>query len=163
MSDTIAASLPPKRRRRWLRWLAWSTAVLLVLLVALYFIATSSAFLKAVILPRVSGALNAGVTVSDAAIHPFSGIVLRDLKVQASGQPPLVTASEVRVSYHLFDILGGNLHVDEIALVSPTIELVENPDGSSNLDPILKALQAKPAAGPKPAASRPRCFQTAAN
>ena len=153
MSDTIAASLPPKKRRRWLRWLAWSTAVLLVLLVALYFIATSSAFLKAVILPRVSGALNAGVTVSDAAIHPFSGIVLRDLKVQASGQPPLVTASEVRVSYHLFDILGGNLHVDEIALVSPTIELVVNPDGSSNLDPILKALRSKLVAGPKPAAA----------
>ena len=153
MSETIAASLPPKKRRRWLRWLAWSTAVLLVLLVAAYFVATSSAFLKAVILPRVSAALNAGVTISDASIHPFSGIVLRDLKVQSSGQPPLVTASEVRVSYHLFDILGGNLHVDEIALVSPTIELVENPDGSSNLGPILKALQSKPAAEKKPAAA----------
>ncbi len=153
MSDTIAASLPPKKRRRWLRWLAWSIAVLLVLLVTAYFVATSSAFVKSVILPRVSGALNASVTVSDAAIHPFSGIVLRDLKVQASGQPPLVTASEIRVSYHLFDILGGNLRVDEIALVSPTIELVENPDGSSNLDPILKAMRSKPAAEPKPTAS----------
>jgi uncharacterized protein involved in outer membrane biogenesis len=44
-----------------------------------------------------------------------------------------VTAPEVRVSYHLLDILRGNLHIDEIALVSPTIELVENPDGSSTL------------------------------
>ena len=150
MSETIAVSSSPKKCRRWLRWLAWSTAVLLVLLVAAYFVATSAAFLKSVILPRVSGALNASVTVSDASIHPFSGIVLRDLKVQADGQPPLVTAPEVRVSYHLFDILGGNLHVDEIALVSPTIELVQNPDGSSNLGPILKALQAKPAAEKKP-------------
>jgi uncharacterized protein involved in outer membrane biogenesis len=153
MPDPIVASLPMRKRRRWLRWLAWSTAVLLALLVVAYFAATSSAFLKAVILPRMSGEINASVTVSDATIHPFSGIVLRDLKVQASGQSPLVTASEIRVSYHLFDILGGNLHVDEIALVSPTIELVENPDGSSNLDPILKALRAKPAAGPKPAAA----------
>ncbi len=153
MSETIVASSPPKKPRRWLRWLAWSTAVLLVLLITAYFVVTSAAFLKSVILPRVSGALNAGVTVSDASIHPFSGIVLRDLKVQASGQPPLVTTSEVRVSYHLFDILGGNLRVDEIALVSPTIELVENPDGSSNLGPILKALQSKPAAGKKPAAA----------
>jgi len=151
MPETIAASSPPKKRRRWLRWLAWSTAVLLVLLVAAYFVATSSAFLKAVILPRASRALNASITVSDASIHPFSGIILRDLKVQPNGQQPLVTASEVRVSYHLFDILGGNLHVDEIALVSPTVELVENPDGSSNLGPILKALQSKPAAEKKPA------------
>jgi hypothetical protein len=153
MSETIAVSSSPKKCRRWLRWLAWSTVVLLVLLVAAYFVATSAAFLKSVILPRVSSALNASVTVSDASIHPFSGIVLRDLKVQAGGQPPLVTAPEVRVSYHLFDILGGNLHVDEIALVSPTIELVQNPDGSSNLGPILKALQAKPAAEKKPAAA----------
>jgi len=108
----IAASSPPKRRRRWRRWLALSSVLLLVLLVAAYVVATSSAFLKAVILPRVSSALNAAVTVSDATLHPFSGIVLRDLKVQPAGQPPLVTASEVRVSYHLFAILGGRLNVD---------------------------------------------------
>ena len=82
-----------------------------------------------------------------------AGSCCDDLKVQPNGQPPLVTASEVRVSYHLFDILGGNLHVDEIALVSPTIELVQNPDGSSNLGTILKALQAKPAAEKTPAAT----------
>ncbi|HUZ07048.1 MAG TPA: AsmA family protein, partial [Candidatus Paceibacterota bacterium] len=151
MSDTIAVSSPPKKRRRWLRWLAWSSAILLVLIVAIYFVATSSAFLKAVILPRVGSALNATVTVSDASIHPFSGIVLDDLKVQPNGQSPLVTASEVRVSYHLFDILGGNLHVDEIALVSPTVELVQNPDGSSNLGTLLKALSSKSSAATKPA------------
>ena len=159
MPETIAASPPPKKRRRWLRWLACTTAILLVLLVTVYFVATSSGFLKAVILPRVGGALNATVTVSDASIHPFSGIVLRDLKVQANGQPPLVTASEVRISYHLFDILGGNLHVDEIALASPTVELVENPDGSSNLGQILKALQSKSPAGKKPAAGASKPLQ----
>jgi hypothetical protein len=46
--------------------------------------------------------------------------------------------------------------VDEIALSSPTVELVENPDGSSNLDPLLKALHGKPAeAGtPQPKSSK---------
>jgi uncharacterized protein involved in outer membrane biogenesis len=153
MTEPIAVS-PPKKRRRWLRRLAGAIVVLLVLLVAVYFIATSSAFLKGVILPRVGAALNSSVTISGASIHPFSGIVLRDLKVQPNGQPPLVTAPEVRVRYHLFDLLGGNLRVDEIALVSPTVELVQNPDGSSNLDPLLQALQAKPATSkpPPPAA-----------
>src|SRR5258708_8330638 len=43
------------------------------------------------------------------------------------------------------DIIGGNIHVDEATLSSPTIVLVENPDGSSNLDPILKSQkEAKP-------------------
>ena len=77
--------------------------------------------------------------------------------MQANGQPPLLAAAEVRVNYHLFDILGGNLHVNEIAVVSPTIQLVENGDGSHNWDPILKKLQAKPAAEKKPAKASSRC------
>ncbi len=66
--------------------------------------------------------------------------------MQSGDQPPLVTAPEIRVRYRLWDILHGNLRVDEIALVSPTVALVQNPDGSSNLDPLLKALQTKPSA-----------------
>jgi uncharacterized protein involved in outer membrane biogenesis len=119
--------------------------LLVVLLVVVYFVATSGAFFKGVILPRVSKAINAEVTVSDAAISPFKQVVLRNLKVQTTGTEPLVTAAEVRLRYSLMDIIGGNLHVDEVGLSSPTVTLVENADGSSNLDPLLKAQSAKPA------------------
>lgn len=134
--------------------LAWVGGSLLVLLVVLYFVVTSAAFFKGVILPRVGQSLNAQITVSDASIHPFSEVTLRDLKVEAQGQEPVITASEVRVRYHLFRILGGHLDVDDIALMSPTISVIENPDGSGNLTPILEALQAKPSAktAPPPAA-----------
>ena len=145
MTDTTVAQTPPRRRRGWLRILALTAGALFVLLVAVYFVATSSAFFKGVILPRVSDSLHAEVTVSDASIHPFRGVVLHDLKVQAKGREPVVTAPEVRVRYSLFDILGGNIHVDEIALVSPTVLVVQNPDGSSNLDPFLKSQKEKPA------------------
>jgi uncharacterized protein involved in outer membrane biogenesis len=118
--------------------------ILIVLLVVVYFVATSGAFFKGVILPRVGKAMNAQVTVSDASISPFSQVVLRNLKVQTTGSEPLVTATEVRLRYSLMNIIRGNIHVDEVALVSPTVVLVENPDGSSNLDPILKSQQAKP-------------------
>jgi hypothetical protein len=109
------------------------------LLVAAYFIATSSAFFKSAILPRVGQALNAQVTVSDASIHPFHEVVLRDLKVQTTGSEPLLSVPEVRARYSLRDIIGGNINVEDITLTSPTVTLVENPDGTSNLDPILKA------------------------
>ncbi len=147
----MTAPAPAKKRRGWLRLLLGAAVVLLILIVAAYFIVTSAAFLKSAVLPRVSKAIGAEVTVSDASIHPFSEIELSNLKVQTKGQPPLVTAPEIRVRYHLWDILHGNIHVDEIALVSPAIALVENPDGGSNLDPLLKALQAKPSAAAKPA------------
>jgi uncharacterized protein involved in outer membrane biogenesis len=151
MANTLTATAPAKKRRGWLRLLLGAAVVLLILIVAAYFIVTSAAFLKSAVLPRVSEAIGAEVTVSDASIHPFSEIELSNLKVQARGQPPLVTASEIRVRYHLWDVLHGNLRVDEIALVSPAMALVENPDGSSNLDPLLKALQTKPSAAAKPA------------
>ncbi|HLX95127.1 MAG TPA: AsmA family protein [Verrucomicrobiae bacterium] len=136
---------PRKRPRRWLRFFAALVMVMMVLIVLAFFFVTNPAFIHDVILPRLGKAINADVTVSSMTFNPFKQIVLHDLKVQVDDQTPVFTASEVNVRYHLWDILRGNLHVDEIALNSPTIERVENPDGSSNLDPLLKALRGKSA------------------
>src|SRR5437667_4659296 len=103
MADATTASIPPKRRR-WLRLLSWLFLVFILLLLAVYFVGTSSAFFKGVILPKVGKAMNATITVSDAAISPFSQVVLRDLKVQTTGPEPLLTAAETRASYSLWAI-----------------------------------------------------------
>ena len=155
MAETNVASSAPKKRRRWLRVLAGVAGVLLVLVIVLYFVATSSGFFTGVILPRVGKAMNATITVSDASIHPFREVVLKDLKVQTTGTEPLVTAAEVRLRYSLMDIIGGKINVQEVTLASPTVTLVENADGTSNLDPITKGQKAgpkesKPAAPAKP-------------
>ena len=145
MADTTTTPPAPRQRRGWLRLIAWIFGILVLLIIIAYFVGTSSAFLKAVILPKVGAALNAQVTVSDAAIHPFSEVVLSNLKVQTTGTEPLVSAPEVRARYSLMDIIKGNIHVDEVTLTSPTVSLIQNPDGTSNLDPILKAMQQQPA------------------
>jgi uncharacterized protein involved in outer membrane biogenesis len=155
MAEAIAAPTPaPPKRRRWLRAISWIFGGLIVLLVVLYFVATSSGFFKSVILPKVSAALNANITVSDASISPFRRVVLRGLRVQTTGTEPLVTAAEVRLRYSLMAIIGGRINVDEITLTTPTVNLVENPDKTSNLDPILKSQEpSKPA--PPSAPSKP--------
>ena len=127
MTEATISSSAPRRPGRWLRRLAWILGVFIILLVALYFVGTSSAFFKGVILPRVSTSMGAEVTVSDASISPFKEVTLHNLKVQAAGQEPLVTAPEVRARYSLMDIVRGNIRVDELALSSPTIVLIENP------------------------------------
>ena len=153
MIDTTVRTLAPKKQRGLLRAIAWAFGILIMLLVVVYFVATSGAFFKGVILPRVGKAIHAQVTVSGASISPFSQVVLQNLKVQTTGTEPLVTAAEVRIRYSLTDIICGNIHVDEVTLSSPTLILVESPDGSSNLDPILKSQQAKPGEKkPEPAA-----------
>src|SRR5438445_7810054 len=110
MADTSVAPPPPRKRRRWLRALGWIFVIFIVLLVAAYFVGTSSAFFKGFILPRASKSLNATITVSDASISPFKQVVLHNLKVQTTGDEPLVSAPEVRARYSLMDIIGGNIH-----------------------------------------------------
>src|ERR1035437_7319993 len=146
-------SLIIEKQRSWLQRAlpiaAWVAGVLVILTLVAYPVVTSSGFIKGVILPRVSAVIHADVTVTGISVHPFSKITVRGLKVQAKGQEPVITAPEVSASYSLWSILGGNPSVYEAALVSPTVALVENPDGSSNLD-ALKASNKKPSESKPP-------------
>jgi uncharacterized protein involved in outer membrane biogenesis len=155
MAKSTTVSPPAKKRCGWRCFLLGAVVLLLVFGVAAWFIATSPAFLKAEVLPRVGKVIGAEVSVSGAVIHPFSEITLSVLKIEPAGRPPLITASGIRVRYHLWDLLRGRIRVQEITLTSPAIQLVENPDGSSNLDPLLKALRGQPSAAPPPAPARP--------
>jgi uncharacterized protein involved in outer membrane biogenesis len=151
---TIAGLTIEKERGRFRRaWpkVACAAGGLLILLVVAYLVVTSSWFIRRFILPRVGAALHAEVTVADLSVHPFSQITARALKVQAKGQEPAVTAAEVRARYSLWSLIRGNPRIQEITLVSPVVNLVENPDGSSNFD-AFKAAEKKPA---QAKASRP--------
>jgi len=138
MSDTTPKSIPPKRSG-WLRKLAWIAGILVVLLVVVYFVATSSAFLRGVVLPKVSKALGADVTVADTQISPFSRVMLRDLKVQPPAGEPLLTVQEIHANYSLWSIIGGNIVVSEVVIESPVVTVVQNADGTCNLDFLTKA------------------------
>lgn len=152
----LKTDVPPPRRGRWLRKLIWVACALVLLLVAAYFVVTSGAFIKGVVLPKVGKAINADLVVADIELSPFSQVVLRDLKLTPRGAETLLTAGEVRARYSLMAILRGNIAVDEVAIVDPTITLIENADGTSNLDPLLKSAkpaeqkEAKPAGKPSP-------------
>jgi hypothetical protein len=148
--ETPQTPQPPKKRRRLLKAFFWILGIFIILLVAVYFVGTSSAFFKGVILPRISKSLNAEITVADASIHPFKEVVLHNLVVKTTGDKPLVTAPEVHAKYSLMDIIGGKIHVEMAELNSPTIVLIQNADGTSNLDPLTKGQTEKPkAAGEK--------------
>ncbi len=153
---TTASASPTVRRPTWRRKLLFISGLLLVLLVAAYFVVTSSAFFKGVILPRAGKALGGKVTVSEASISPFSQVKLRRLTVKTTGTELLLSAEVVVLRYSLFAILRGTLKVDEVTIDSPVVQIIENADGSSNLDPLLKK-EARPAAKPAagPASSKP--------
>ncbi len=151
---TTSSSPETNRRPTWRRKLLFIGGGLLVLLVVAYFAITSSAFFKSVILPRASKAVGGEITVTGASISPFSQVMLRQLTVKTIGAEPLLQAEEVRLRYSLFAILGGTLRVDEVTVASPVVQIIENADGTSNLDPLLTQGE-KPASKPTPAPSKP--------
>lgn len=129
-----------------LRRLVIAAGILVVLLVVLFFVATSGGFIRAVVLPRVGDAINAKLTAGDVSLSPFSQLTLRQLKVETTGTEPVFQAEEVVVRYKLFAIMGGNIDVPEITVTGPTLNVVQQADGKSNLDPLI---QGKGPAQPK--------------
>lgn len=133
------ASETIRTKGRWSKILGIAAAALLVLLVALYFVGTSSAFLKAMVLPKVGASMGSDITASDIELSPFKRVVLRDLKVTPKGGQPLVYAKAVSVEYNLGAILKGSMNFDEILVTEPVVTVVETPAGARNYEPILEA------------------------
>ncbi len=138
----------------WLRKLGWLAVILVIILVAAFFVVISPAFLKGVILPKVSKSLGVDVTVTNAEIKPFSHVALQQLKVQPPGGTPLLTVQEIHANYNLWSIIRGNIAVSEVVIDSPVVTVVQNADGTCNLDAFTKAApkETKPA---PPASSTP--------
>jgi hypothetical protein len=148
--EASPSSSPRIKRRGWLRKALWLLGIFLVLAVLAGFVVTSSGFFKGVILPRVGAAINAKVTVSDASIRPFSQVTLKEIQVTPNGAEMLLTAKEFRLRYNLMAILRGNLVVNELTLESPMLQVIQNADGTSNLDPILSSQPSAQPSTPTP-------------
>ena len=145
----MAVALPsssknPRKRSSWPKTLAIVVVGLLALLVILYFVATSSAFIKSVVLPRVGKAINGELTVHDVALSPFSQIILSKLALKTIGTEPLLIADDLRIRYKLFSILGGKIEVEEVSIVAPIVQIVQEADGTTNLDPLLQTGKQQP-------------------
>ena len=129
----------PAKRSTWRRKLLVILGSLLVLLVVAYFVVTSSDFFKGLILPRASKAIGGQITVADASISPFSSVHLHQLKVQTTGTgTALASRGRARLRYSLFSILSGTIKVSEVTIESPVVQIIQNADGTSNLDPLSK-------------------------
>lgn len=122
------------RPKSWRRKLLWVALGFLLLLVALYFVVTSSVFLRKVVLPQLSDALEADITVADLQVSPFHRLVLKDVKIHPRSNEPLLTVKEARANYSLLSILRGNIEVSEVTLESPVLTIFEDTEGRSNLD-----------------------------
>ena len=129
---------------------------LVVLVAAAVFIGTRSWFIKSQVLPRASAAVGLPITATDINLSPFSQVEIVGLQVGAA-PTPLLKAGTIRVRYHLFSILRGDLKIDEVLVDQAQVQVIQEADGKSNLPPAPAAKPAEkaPKSASPPVALRP--------
>ncbi len=137
---------PIRRRSHRLIVLAIALGLLVAVGVALFFFLTSDAGVRGVILPRLSKKFGAEIVATHVAWSPFSSIEAEGLRIGPAARPLLV-ASRLSVRYRGWAALCGRYEIAEVQVESPSLHLVEKPDGA--FADIPKALQ--PAAAGTPA------------
>ena len=133
-------SVEPSLRRSRRRWIAWLAGAGLIGTPLLYAFLTSGMFFKGVILPRVEHRLRARITVEKVEWSPWSQLALRGLRVRTTGDQPLIEADELRLQGSSWAWWRGEMKFGAITLARPAVHVVEEADGTSNLDPLLQAL-----------------------
>jgi len=106
-----------------------------------YFLLTSGMFLRGMVLPRVGAMLNAKLTAQEITLSPWSELVARQVKLETRGKDPVAEFDELRARYSLWSIIRGKPEISEVTLRGPRIRIEEEADGTSNLTPILKAVE----------------------
>lgn len=130
--------------------------ILVVLILALYFVVSSSWFLKSVVIPRVGAALNSKLIVGDITLRPFAELTIDQIKLTPNGAETLFTAKKINAKYSLLAILRGNLTVEDVTVDSPIVTIVQHAKGGSNLDVLSAGEKSNPQPAAKSSGSAPR-------
>lgn len=112
--------------------------VLLVGAVVLVHLLVTPERVKGWVLPVMEEQLHREVSLSDVEVGLLSGIALQDLKVlDRDGRNDLLRIEGLVLSYRFWPLLSGKLIVDEVLVKGPAVRLVQNADGSMNIDDLL--------------------------
>ena len=112
-----------------------------VLLVVAYFFFTSAFFFRGIVLPRIGKMLNAKVEAEQIDFSLFGDLRLGGLKIRTSGKQPLLAAQEIRLEADWWRYLRGHRRLDAVHARGMLLHVVEDEEGRSNLDPVLKGLR----------------------
>ena len=117
---------------------------LLVGLVVLIQLLVTPERIKGWAVPLLEENLQREVSLGNIDVGLFSGITLTDLQIRdKDSQNDLLKIGELVLRYRLIALLSGQLVIDDVHLLGPEIRLVQNPDGSMNIDDLLSSSEAE--------------------
>ena len=103
---------------------------------------------KSRITELVSASLGRSVRLSSVELRllPWPGFVLTDLTVEedpAFGAEPMLHASTVTAGIRILSLWRGRLEISRISVDEASLNLVRNPEGHWNLDPLFRTAAAR--------------------
>lgn len=114
---------------------------LIVFPTLVYFIGTSSWFLKSYVLPRLGRAIQAEIRTEDLTLNS-SSLEAKGLVIVAPGAEPALTCASLRLKFHLLKLLRGIIALEDVVIDGLNVQQIQSPKGTSNLDPILEVILA---------------------
>lgn len=118
--------------------------ILLLLLMMAPTLVTTGPVLSLVVSKFVNPQLNGQVQVSEASAGWFTGLSVSGLKILDDNQQVVVECKQLQSELSVLDILRGNMGLGQTTVSDAKISLRRLPDGSFNLEHLVKPSSAPP-------------------
>lgn len=145
---TSSPTPPPQKKKRWGRRITFSLLIFLLLIALLALLAPSIAStspIRRLVLRKINHNLNGSVAIQDWSIGWRSGIDVTGIRVLDERNAEILSVAHLRTGLSLLDAMRGRFHCGETIIDEPNLEqLIIYPDGSNNLQKILKPANAPP-------------------
>jgi hypothetical protein len=146
-----APAAKPRHRGGWWWKIPLALLVLLIVLVLLGPTIAGTSPVRRYVLGKVNQNLNGSVAIDDWSISWTRGIEARGIKLLDDRGAEVASIARVRTGLSLVDAIRGRYHLGETVVDEPNLEqLVIYPDGSNNLQKLVKESTAKPKSAHEP-------------
>lgn len=132
-----------------LKILAAFVALIIVLLIGLNLYFTDDR-LKSMILPEVNEAIGREVQVETMSVtffrtFPRFGVSIGNFVLPSGNdQPNVASLEELLLSVKLFPLIGGEIAIGELSMISPDVNYIIYEDGTTNIDFLLELAEEDP-------------------
>lgn len=116
---------PENARKIPWRRIFYGVGVIVALCAGLYFLTTSSFFIKGLILPRIERNLGAQIDVEDISISPFRWLRARGVSVAFEDSKTTFQTDALDLDANLLNLRSGDLRIDKLQLKNPVLHWVQ--------------------------------------
>jgi hypothetical protein len=137
-SNASTPAAKSRKRRRW-PWVIVTLFLLLILLVLLAPTLLSTGPAKSMVLSKVNGYLNGKLDVKEISIGWTSGVTLDSVKIDDDQGATVVEISKIRIPISLIGAARGNFDLGDTVIDKPNlVRFIRYPDGTTNIDKLVK-------------------------